>query len=171
MVNKSTLKYYREGKTKIGYESCYRNNINSLFLARARINSMKLEEAKGRGKTFYNTDCKLCGLGEENLVHFIVECPALEGKRNYELLDKDIADPKQRLIKLLYEKHKHQEKGGMIRNLWFKRKAILRYKEEEQMRLNDINDIVGLNRSDPGPKGSNYTPINGRSRGISATRG
>ena len=49
LANKSTLKYYMERKTRIGYESCYRNNANSMFLARARTNSLKLEEAKGRG--------------------------------------------------------------------------------------------------------------------------
>ena len=115
LANKSTLKYYREGKAKIGYESCYRNNINSLFYARARTNSLKLEEAKGRGKPYYNTDCKLCGLGEENLVHFTIECPALEGKRNYELIDRNIMDPKQRMIMLLFKQTKYQEVGKMIK--------------------------------------------------------
>ena len=52
LENKSTLKYYAAGKTRIGYEFCYRNNVNSTFLARARINSLKLEEAKGRGNPF-----------------------------------------------------------------------------------------------------------------------
>jgi len=47
--NKITLRYYAQGKTKFGYENCYRNNYNSTFLARARINSLKLEEHKGRG--------------------------------------------------------------------------------------------------------------------------
>ena len=30
LEDKSTLKYYREGKAKIGYEFCYRININSM---------------------------------------------------------------------------------------------------------------------------------------------
>ena len=108
LANKSTLKYYIEGKARIGYESCYRNNANSMFLARARTNSLKLEEAKGRGNTHYNKNCKLCGLGEEDLVHFTIECPALEGKRSYEIIDKNILDPRQRMIKLLYRQRNYQ---------------------------------------------------------------
>ena len=64
LEKKSTLKYYKEGKIKMGYEFCYRNNINSMFYARARLNSLKLEEAKGRGKPYYNKICKICGLEE-----------------------------------------------------------------------------------------------------------
>ena len=50
LASKSTLKHYAEGKTRIGYEHCYRNNANSTYYARARTNSLKLEEAMGRGK-------------------------------------------------------------------------------------------------------------------------
>merc|ERR1712239_35699 len=157
LVNKSTLEYYREGKVKIGYESCYRNNINSLFLARARINSLKLEEAIGRGKKWYNKECKLCGLGIENLVHFIVECPAIEKKRNYELLDSNVINPKQRLIKFLYDRGKYQEKGAMIKHLWYERKALLKRKEEERLKPNRINVVVNPGRSDPGPEGKTPT--------------
>merc|ERR1711874_725384 len=39
LENKSTLKYYAQGKAKFGYEFCYRNDYNSTFLARARINT------------------------------------------------------------------------------------------------------------------------------------
>ena len=79
LESKSTLKYYAEGKTEIGYEFCYRNNLNSTFLARARTNSLRLEEAKGRGNPYYDRTCKLCKEGEEDLVHFLIECKALEG--------------------------------------------------------------------------------------------
>ena len=142
-----------------------------MFYARARINSLKLEEAKGRGNIHYNRNCKLCGLGEEDLVHFTMECPALEGKRNYEIIDKNILDPRQRMIMLLFKQRKHQEVGKMIKNLWFRRKAILRYKKEEQKRMNNVNNIIGISRSDPGPVGNSYTPITWRSRGLLTTRG
>merc|ERR1711942_200431 len=149
LVNKSTLEYYREGKTKIGYESCYRNNTNSLFLARARINSLKLEEAKGRGNKFHNKKCKLCGLEEENLAHFIIVCPKIEHKRNYDLLDRNMTDPKQKLVKFLYDRGKYQEKGAMIKYLWYERKKTVR--------------DHGYGRSDPGPRGNTHTPNRGRS--------
>merc|ERR1711867_290641 len=107
LANKSTLKFYREGKTRIGYESCYRNNANSMFLARARTNSLKLEEAKGRGKTYYDKNCKLSNQGEEDLVHFTMECPALEGKRNYRIMDDRIQDPRERMIELFFRQKEH----------------------------------------------------------------
>ena len=144
----------------------------ALFLARARTNSLKLEEAIGRGNLHYNTNCKLCGLGEENIVHFTVECIALEGKRNYNLIDRSIEDPRQRMINLLFNQRNYQEVGNMVRNLWLRRKAILKYKkEEEQERRNNRPDLVGISRSDPGPMGSSHTPIRWRLRGSSATRG
>ena len=72
---------------------------------------------------------------------------------------------------LLFKQRKHQEVGKMIKNLWFRRKAILRYKKEEQKRMNNVNNIIGISRSDPGPVGNSHTPIRWRSRGLSATRG
>merc|ERR1711942_339734 len=154
LVNKSTLVYYREGKTKIGYESCYRNNTNSLFLARARINSLKLEEAKGRGNNFHNKICKLCGLEEENLAHFIIVCPKIEHKRNYHLLDNNIKDPKQKLVKFLYDRGKYQEKGAMMKHLWYERKNLLKRKEEEMAMPKKKKTARGHGRSDPGPRGN-----------------
>ena len=47
---KSILLYYKEGKGKMGYEFCYRNNVNSMFFARARLNSLRQEEAMPREK-------------------------------------------------------------------------------------------------------------------------
>ena len=78
---RSTLKYYKMGKKEIGYENCYRNSRDSIYYARARTNSLKLEEAIGRGNEKYDKTCKLCGEEEENLLHFIIKCPPLENKR------------------------------------------------------------------------------------------
>ena len=65
LIRKSSLRYYIQGKKEIGYEFCYRNNNNSTFLARARTNSLKLEEQKGRGRPGYDKTCKLCKKEEE----------------------------------------------------------------------------------------------------------
>ena len=171
MVSKSTLKYYREGKTKIGYELCYRNNANSMFLARARTNSLKLEEAIGRGITFYNRTCKLCNQGEEDLVHFIVECPALERKRNYELLDSRILDPKDRMVELLFKQREFQETGKMIKNMWYSRRAILKYKKDAMERERTGNRTISIMKSDPGPKRKAFIPLDRGARSLSASRG
>ena len=65
MFHKPTLKWYRMGKEKIEYEMCYRNNNYSAYLAKARTNSLQLEEHLGRGLLNYDTTCKLCGQGEK----------------------------------------------------------------------------------------------------------
>jgi len=64
LEEKSTLKYYKEGKERMGYEGCYRNNAGSMLYAQARLNALKLEEAVGRGKKNYNQTCKVCGVEE-----------------------------------------------------------------------------------------------------------
>ena len=171
LVNKSTLKFYREGKTKIGYESCYRNNANSMFQARARTNSLKLEEAIGRGNGYYNKNCKLCEQGEENLIHFIAECPALEGKRRYDLFNRDISNPRQRTIELLFKQKKYQEVGQMIKDLWNRRKTILKFKKEEQLRVSKRDNVISLSKSDPGPVGNSHTPRRRGRQGFSISRG
>ena len=49
LENKETLKWYKKGKKSIGYEMCYNNNINSSYLAKARTNSLQLEDHLSRG--------------------------------------------------------------------------------------------------------------------------
>ena len=162
ITGKPTLEYYAEGKTRIGYEFCYRNNANSMFLARARTNSLKLEEAVGRGNEYYNKTCKLCGQEEENLVHFLVDCPVLEGIRRYNLLDRDITDSRQRTIELLFRQKRHQDVGQMIKNLWNRRKVILRFKKEEQLRISNRDKDISICRSNPGPTRRNNPTLRNR---------
>ena len=47
MKYRSTLVLYREAKLKLGYEGCYSNNR---ALAKARTNSLEVEELYGRGE-------------------------------------------------------------------------------------------------------------------------
>merc|ERR1712121_325541 len=125
LKEKKILKYYKEGKGKMKYEFCYRNNINSMFLARARLNSLRLEEALGRGNAFYNKTCKLCKQEEEDLLHFVIECPCLERKRNYEIIDRGIAEPGKRLVHCLFKQRKYQKTGKMLKSMWYTRKNII----------------------------------------------
>ena len=131
--------------------------------ARARINSLKLEEAIGRGNKFYNKTCKLCGKEEEDL-HFMIKCTALESKRCYKIIDKKISDPKQRLIEVLFRQEDHRGVGWMIRAMWLRRKAILKCKENmyKASLLRKEKNEESLNRSDPGPMGISQTPIRER---------
>ena len=106
------------------------------------------------------------------MVHFTVECKALESKRDYNLIDRYIEDPRQRMIELLFRQGDYQGVGRMIRTLWFTRKAIIKYKEEEERnRKNRKSTPTGISSSDPGPVRNCQTLIRCRSRGNSATRG
>ena len=170
LASKSTLKYYAVGKTEIGYEHCYRNNMNSTYLARARTNSLKLEEAQGRGNKHHNKICKLCGQKEEDLVHFIVECKALETMRNYDVLDWSIEDPEERMIKFLFKQEDYQGAGKMVKELWFKRRNIIKNREKMELERKNRSIPSKLCRSDPGP-GRQQIPLRERPRGNSVTRG
>ena len=170
LEKKSTLKYYKEGKTKMGYEFCYRNNINSMFYARARLNSLKLEEAKGRGKPYYDKICKMCGLEEEDLLHFIIKCPTLERRRNYSILDNSLQVPEERLIQCLYKQRNYQEIGRMIKEMWYARRSILKFKEDTRRKEKSRDNDNKLMMSDPGPKRSVAIVDRGK-RGISELRG
>merc|ERR1712033_76390 len=130
LKEKKILKYYKEGKGKMRYEYCYRNNINSMFLARARLNALSLEEAKRRGNIFYNSICKMCKQEEEDLLHFVIDCPKLESKRNYEIIDRGIAEPGKRLVHCLFKQRKYQETGRMIKSMWYTRKNIIEQGEK-----------------------------------------
>ena len=164
------MKFYAEGKAKIGYEFCYRNDANSTYYARARINSLGLEEAKGRGNRHYDRTCKLCGEEDDDLTHFAIKCRALEGKRDYNLVDRRIEDPVQRLIKVLFEQEDHQGVGRMIKGLWFRRKNIMEHKEKMEKSSNvRMLNPESVSRSDPGPMGNRQPPI--RWRGNSTSRG
>ena len=167
IASKTTLKYYREGKNRIGYDHCYRNNVDSMFLARARVNSLGLEEAKGRGIRGYNKRCKLCELEEEDLLHFMMICPNLEKTRKrHRIIDNNIRDPKNRMLELLFIQNEHQKVGSLIRNLWNKRKQIIDYKENKKKQCGIRKIIQG---SDPGPERNVNTYIRKRSDSVAMT--
>merc|ERR1711895_242537 len=170
LEEKSTLKYYKEGKTSMGYENCYRNNAGSMLYAQARLNALKLEEAIGRGKHNYNKTCKVCGLEEEDLLHFIIKCPRLDKRRNQEILDNGIEEPEEKLIHFPYKQKNHQEKGKMIKDMWYARRSILKFKEESEKRNKMKKKGDDLLKSDPGPK-RHVAMCNRESRGVSELRG
>merc|ERR1712033_37448 len=152
LKERSSLKYYREGKESMGYENCYRNNAESMLYAQARINALKIEEAIGRGQRYYDQTCKLCGLEEEDLLHFMLKCPRLEKRRNEEIINSEIEEPEEKLIHFLYKQKNHQEKGKMIKDMWYARRSILKFREESEKRNRLKKREDDLLKSDPGPK-------------------
>ena len=81
-----------------------------------------------------------------------MECPILERKRNYDLLDSRIKVPKDRLIQLLFRQNRFQETGKMIKNMWYTRRAVLRYRKDTMEKKRSIGGDVKVMKSDPGPK-------------------
>merc|ERR1712179_755110 len=126
MRRKPCLRFYVQEKREIHYDLCYRNNNNSTFYARVRINALKLEEHKGRGVEGYNKKCKLCGEEEEDLVHFISICKKLESVKDYNLLDRNIREPEDRMRKLLYRDDRSWRVGKQIKDLWELRRKLLK---------------------------------------------
>merc|ERR1711874_307529 len=128
-----------------GYDFCYRNSYDSTFLARARLNSLKLEEQIGRGKKGYDTMCKLSKSAKEDIVHFIMDCSELEEVRDYDLIKNSDESSQDRMIDLLFKSDKFQEVGCMIRKMWQKRRKLLTYikeiEEDKEKSMKDKNPM------------------------------
>ena len=119
MLHKPSLKWYRIGKENLGYENCYRNSKRSTYLAKARINSLQLEEHLGRGKPNYDTTCKLCHMEEENLEHFLTKSPMLESKRDPEIMGQwKNMDTEIQTVNILFKERNYEKTAKMIQNMW-----------------------------------------------------
>ena len=178
MVGKVSLRFYIQEKSNIKYEHCYRNNANSLFLARARTNSIKLEEHKGRGIAGYDKTCKICKENIENIVHFLIDCKELEKVRDYNLINRDIQNSEERMRNLLFKDNRFQEIGNMIKNLWNKRRYIIENNKKKKEKTLDktIKNLSKQNQgkrdrlSDPGPGREKYGYLRDRARYKSSER-
>merc|ERR1711909_158543 len=138
MRSKPSLRFYIKEKSEIKYDMCYRNSLSSAYYARARTNSLKLEEQVGRGRIEYDRKCKICGEEVEDIVHFTVKCEKLEGKRNYDLINKNLIDPEERMRTVLFRNEKRQEVGRMIRDMWILRSELL--KEIGKKKIKETDD-------------------------------
>ena len=175
LLGMKTQIYYCLGKKKMGYDMCYRNTYDSTFFAKARLNSLKLEDQIGRGKSRYDKTCKLCGRENEDMVHFIIKCTALESVRDHDLMDSRITNPQDKMVDLLFGDSNPREVGGMIRRMWQKRRSMLTYikKRKEMNKIPSRTKIIGGNDyghphqtsrySDPGPVRKVSFPCIGRS--------
>ena len=126
VLHKPTLKWYREGKFKIQYDLCYNNSTNSDFLAKARTNTLHLTEYFARRNKDHDKTCKMCDLADEDLEHFLVICPALETKKDREIMEEWQSNTKKQTVDILFNEKRFYKTGGMIRTLWLHRKDLLR---------------------------------------------
>ena len=174
MAGKVSLRFYIQEKGKIKYEKCYRNNANSIFLARARTNSIKLEEHKGRGIVGYDKTCKICKEENEDIVHFLIDCKKLEKERDYNLINSNLPNSEVKMRSLLFKDKRFQEIGNMIKNLWNKRRYIIETSKKKTGSTVD-NPPMKYHRqkdglSDPGPDRKKYGHRNKRARCKSSER-
>ena len=127
MQEKDTLKWYRAGKKKIQYDMCYRNGYNSKILARARTNTLQVEEFIHRRNRNHNKICRLCGREEEDLKHFLINCPRLESKRNRSMMNKwSNNDMDKQMVDLLFNENNYEKLRQMVGAMWNLRKDLLR---------------------------------------------
>ena len=127
MEDKPTLKWYKQGKSGIQYDQCYTNSISSNYLARARTNTLQVEKFIHRRNRDHNTICRLCGLEEEDLQHFLVTCPRLEQKRDREITESWRNNDKQRqTVDILFNEKRYTKVSQMLRRMWSFRKDLLR---------------------------------------------
>ena len=121
------MQWYKLGKGKIGYELCYRNSKQSTYLAKARTNSLQLEDHLGRGIENYNKTCKMCKQEDENLEHFLIKCPALQGKSDLTIINTYTSlTPEQQTAHILFKEKQYENTAKMIKNMWDYRKDLLR---------------------------------------------
>ena len=173
LLSKKTQENYILGKKKMGYDMCYRNTYDSTFFAKARLNALKLEDQIGRGKSNYDKTCKLCSRTKEDMVHFIIDCPALEADRNYDLIDSRKNNSQEKMIDLLFSTSNSREVGSMIRKMWHRRRRMLAFmKKRKEMNLlptgvvgakHKHNSQLASLKSDPGPVRKDPVPCLGRS--------
>ena len=116
LEEKPTLKWYKQGKPSIQYDQCYTNSISSNYLAKARTNTLQVEEYMLRRNRNHEKTCRLCGLEEEDLQHFLVTCPALEQKRDREIMEswRNINKQKQ-TVDILFNEKRYDKTGNMIK--------------------------------------------------------
>ena len=128
MLNRSTMKWYREAKMRIKYDECYSNSKASRYLARARTNSLQLQEYYGRREEdTFDATCPLCKKEDEDLEHFLVKCEKLEGKRNKEIMEEvKNMQPTQNTAYILFKLKNHESISDMIFAMWLFRKDLLK---------------------------------------------
>ena len=115
---KRSLSIYKMMKDRVKEENIYDNNFSSVLWYRARSNTLQLEDRK----RFQGGDgiCKLCGIETEDLIHFVLECPAYSAERceNADLQRPYIED-KQRIIgELLFENEKIPRNKIFLAKIW-----------------------------------------------------
>ena len=109
MNEKRSLKIYKEFKGKLKEEKFYDNRESSRYLFEARSNTLPLNIRNRH--TGGNIKCDLCKDGNEDLIHFLVECKELEHKRNKNIMLKNYKENKESMVgSILFKEDKEKVK-------------------------------------------------------------
>ena len=73
-----------------------------------------------------DTTCGICGIGVEDLGHFLLRCQKLEGKRRIDLLGNRGREDAEIIGELLFSGKRIQEVKEMLSRMWREREYILR---------------------------------------------
>merc|ERR1711895_269905 len=106
------------------------------------MNGLQLEKQKGKRYKNYDTTCKLCGEGEEDIIYFTIKCKVLEGKRNDRVINKNIIDPEERMKDFLFRNKEYAEVRKVIRDIWVLRNQKLKELENITISGKKGKDII-----------------------------
>ena len=108
----------------------------------------------------------------------MIKCSCLE-RRNYEIIDENIVEPKERMIQCLFKQREYQKTGKMIKEMWYTRRNMMEYEKKNKKTDRVTVDNNRITFSDPGPKrdgreririqeeyGNNVGIIFGNNRGV-----
>ena len=102
----------------------------------------------------------------------------LEEHRDYNLIDKSINNPEERMKTLLFRNNNYQEIGKMIKKLWEERRKILeKFKDRHKKNYRDFtrNSNIIQQRtkceSEPGPKKGGCSYLKQKQRCSTVGRG
>ena len=116
MNEKRSLKIYREFKGKIKEEKFYDNRESSRYLFEARSNTLPLNIQ--RRHTGGNISCDLCKDGNEDLIHFLVECKELNHKRDNNIMLKNHHENKERMVGNILFKEEKEKVKQMLEDMY-----------------------------------------------------
>ena len=134
MISKRSLGIYRRFKKGIKDEGIYENRLPSDLLFRARSNTLALNtDNRHRGG---DTQCELCNSEEEDMIHFIVRCRALEDKREDYIIQKYWNQDQMEMVgEMIFDNKETEKVQNMLGALWQKRFVLLKRKRTEEREI------------------------------------
>lgn len=131
LENKNSLSIYKLWKREIKEEEVYDNRFSSILLFRARSGTLKVNwQNRHSGGS---TRCQFCINVEEDLVHFIIECPLYSTERSKVIeLQQPYEENKELIIgKFLFEERNIEKKKETLYLMWKKRESEIETRRQQ----------------------------------------